>query len=189
MKKIYLLIVLIQLISFRIPAISNDSVSKNRITFNVDLGVCGAIYMLKYYVHNDIIYNQIEMKRINRSHVFPSIGSSLSYNNFRLKSDFLIPRFWRLNFGYNFGELMRFKSLNKLFVNLSYVVQDPFYLILANKSNSVFPTSLIGMELTYQYKKFEFYYNFLKYRRFIALDAKEHQHILGVKYNLFREKQ
>lgn len=29
----------------------------------------------------------------------------------------------------------------------------------------------------------------IKYRRFIALDAKEHQHMLGVKYNIFKEKQ
>ncbi len=170
---------------------TSDTLASKKVIFNVDLGLSGAMYRLKYYSHDTVSFN-IRTKQYYRDYtVLPSIGISLRYKAVKLKTEYLIPRIVRFNLGYNLGSLVRLPAHKKVYLSLSYAVQNPFYFLIIrtnNLGNTPFPTPLIGLDLTYQYKKFEFYYNLLKYQRFTALDSKEHLHMLGVKYNLFKEK-
>jgi hypothetical protein len=190
MKK-NVLILFFSVISTITFANSIDTLASKKVIFNVDLGLSGAMYQLEYYSHDTVSFN-IKTKQYYRDYtVLPSIGISLRFKAVKLKTEYLIPRLVRFNLGYNLGSLVRLQAHKKVYVSLSYAVQNPFYFLIIrtnNIGNTPFPTPLIGLDLTYQYKKFEFYYNLLKYQRFTALDSKEHLHILGVRFNFIKEK-
>ncbi len=130
-----------------------------------------------------------------------SFGGSIKYNNFILQSEVLNLKLFRFNIGYNVLNFLKNSSnKHRIYVNFSFGFLSHYQVFQSNsklaqfikRPDAIFPsiyaTPLIGSLISYQFNKFEIYYNFLNYRRIIMLNSKEHQHILGVKYNLFKEK-
>lgn len=190
--KRFFLISIFYFVSYIINANTNDTLVSKKVFYNIDLGISTGLYRLKYYDYNTNSINERIKRYYNDYYMYPSLGVSIKYKNIKFNTDYFYPKIVRLNVGYNFAKLMKLPPYQNINFKLSYAFQNPFYAIVINynrASNYPFTTSLFGLELNYQYKKFEFYYTLLKYRRFVALDAKEHQHLLGVKYNIFKEKE
>lgn len=133
------------------------------------------MHHIKYY---DVGIDLRQKKTVYSFGLIPTIGTSLMYNKVKFKFDIVWLKMIRLCIGYDIAKITHFSKKHKLFLYLNYSIVDYFFT----------PTDLYGLELSFQFKKFEFYYNIQKYRRFLALEAQEHQHMLGVKYNLFKER-
>jgi hypothetical protein len=120
----------------------NDTIKSSKVKANIDLGIGLNVHRLKYYEHDNIDFNIRHKKTDYNFGIIPTLGSSLYYNGFKLKFDFIWLKMARINFGYDFGKLVNFPKNNKLFLSLNYSVIDYF-----SK-----PIYLYGLELTYQYK-------------------------------------
>lgn len=178
MMKRFIAIIILCFVFLHYFALEKDTIQPAKLKANLDIGIGLNVHRIKYYQNNYIDAISHDKKTDYSFGGVPTLGASVNYGSFKKKCDFIWLKMVRFYVGYDFGKWINFTKNKKLYLHLNYSILDYFS----------YPTDLFGLELSYQYKKFEFYYTILKYRRFVALDAKEHQHILGVKYNLFRDK-
>jgi hypothetical protein len=182
-----------------------DSVKKRIFYANLDIGLGANLYHFKYYNHNPTSFNVTQKERFFDANAIISFGASFKIKNVKMGAENLNFKLSNFSVGYDvfsfFPKKFSSKKMYLSIVGSTLQGYDIFRTDLGrkeriffyNSSNDAFyrshwNTSLFGFNMSFQYKKFEFYYTLLKYRRFVALDAKEHQHLICIKYNIFKEK-
>ena len=183
---------------------NSDSSKVNCIKANLNVGVGTNFYKLNYSFQDTLDFNNIIDQSYQKQFYLMSFGFSLNLKEFQFMTDIVNLKMLRLNLGYNvFSLFKKIKDIHKLKVQFCYSLLSSNKWSWSRKSYSAkwikehpdafFPypysTNLIGGSISYQYKKFEIYYNFMKYRRLITLNSTEYQHIIGIKYNIFKEKE
>ena len=169
--KSLLLILLFCCFTLEHLAVNSDTTIYRYVRGNFHGGIGTSVYRYKYFIHDDVDFNLLHKKVYYRTNAWITLGTSFSVDNVRLRaeieSDIKTINIVKFSAGYNFLNIIKKNNEHKLYVYANYGVTCHFSI------RNRYPTfSLFGFTAAYQYKRFEVYYNLLKYNRVIFPEFK-----------------